>query len=293
MYPTLAVSRRHFSLVLLWEEERSEMENRRCTVVAVGDLLGELDFCCDWCGKVYKSLVRYHNHIIYTHKLPVPEHQWFNCFHCPLSDCRFHQHGPGVQVFRQIGKLRRHYQERHMTGLHTCESCKKQYRLKSALVSHSCRRRQPPISDSQSAIILRRHVCFVCKKSYQHLGALQRHISCSKHGTPDTLTEDRKDNRNKEQSLLSNKEFFATQRCPEQTDQNLQCDRVSFSKWSLESHSMSSCHLQAEDCRFLVEMEQLVRGIDDGTVQDPLLLKELSSLLPVLRQIQDSDLEIK
>ncbi|EDV52784.1 zinc finger and SCAN domain-containing protein 10 [Drosophila erecta] len=256
------------------------MENRRCTVVAVGDLVGELDFCCEWCGKVYKSLVRYHNHIICTHKLPVPEHQWFNCFHCPHSDCRFHQHGPGVQVFGQIGKLRRHYQERHMTRLHTCESCQRQFPLKSALVSHRCRREQPV-----------RHVCPVCGKGYQYMGALQRHIICSKHRTPDTLTENHNDDRNKV-CLLCTKEYVDNHRCRERSDRNLQCDRVFFSKSSLKTHCKSRCHLQAEDWRFLVEMEQLICGIEDGTVRDPLLLMELSSLLPVLRQIQDSDLEM-
>lgn len=135
------------------------MENRRCTVVAVGDLVDELGFCCEWCGKVYKSLVRYHNHIVCTHKLPVPDHQLVNCFHCPRSDCRFHKHGPGVQNFRQIGRLRRHYQEKHMTGHLTCEYCQKQFQLKSALVAHRCRLRHPAIRDSQSAITLGRHVC--------------------------------------------------------------------------------------------------------------------------------------
>lgn len=264
------------------------MENRRCTVVAVGDLVDELGFCCEWCGKVYKSLVRYHNHIVCTHKLPVPDHQLVNCFHCPRSDCRFHKHGPGVQNFRQIGRLRRHYQEKHMTGHLTCEYCQKQFQLKSALVAHRCRLRHPAIRDSQSAITLGRHVC---KKGYTHLGALQRRLTCCQHGTPNTPTEDQKDIRDTV-CLQCNKEYVDTHRCCVRTERSFQSDRLIFRKSSQETHGKSR-YLQAEDWRFLFEMEQLVRGIDDGLVRDPLLLTELAFLVPVLQQIQDSDLEIK
>ncbi|EDW44498.1 gastrula zinc finger protein xFG20-1 [Drosophila sechellia] len=256
------------------------MENRRCTVVDVGELVDELGFCCEWCGKVYKSLVRYHKHIVCTHKLRVPDHQLVNCFHCPRSDCRYHKHGPGVQDFRQIGKLRRHYQEKHMTGHHSCESCQKQFQLKSSLVAHRCRLRHSAIRDSQSAINLGRHVCSVCEKGYTHLGALKRHLICSKHGTPNTPTEDQKDVRDKV-CLQCNVD---THRCSVRTERSFKSDRLIFRK---------SRNLQAEDWRFLVEMEQLVRGIVDGTVRDPMLLTELASMLPALQRIQDSDLEIK
>ncbi|XP_016997913.1 gastrula zinc finger protein XlCGF17.1 [Drosophila takahashii] len=242
------------------------MENRRCIVPPVGDLVGQLDFRCEWCSKVYKSLASYQKHIQYTHNIPVGEHRWFNCFHCPCTECRYHQHGTGVQVFRHIGQLRRHYQQKHMSRPFSCAACQRRFPLESSLASHRCC--QAKDGESSSSIV-KSHVCTVCKKGYQRPSTLRRHIR-SEHGS---LKE----------------QVHQKENAPTKQHRCLHCDHVFISKDTLELHVKSRHHQKIEDECFLLEMEQLVRGIEDGTVRDASLLKELASILPELRRLQESD----
>ncbi|KAH8364049.1 hypothetical protein KR084_001923 [Drosophila pseudotakahashii] len=254
------------------------MEYRRCIVAPVGDLVGQLVFRCEWCSKVYKSLARYQYHIQHRHNFPVREHRWIYCFHCPRIECRYHQHATGVQVFRHIGQLRRHYQQKHMPRPFSCVSCQRRFALESALASHKCCQSQ----DVEPSVVIKSHVCTVCGKGYQRQSTLRRHFHF-KHGAL------------KEQVHPGTQEnagpiFAHRHSCQEHGC--LQCDRVLFSKDTPELHVKSRHHLRMEDEPFLLEMEQLVRRIEDGTVRDPLLLKELASILPELRRLQESDTKI-
>ncbi|XP_017093193.2 zinc finger protein 59 [Drosophila bipectinata] len=289
---------------------------KTCIVVGLGDLVSQQEFRCQWCDKkVYKSRHYYESHLKLIHKVPVPDYRLFNCFHCPFTNCRYHQHDSGY-FLRQISHLRRHWRDQHKDATFWCKFCRKAFISEPARSSHVCiSSKHPTVTDPKTPTNKQSHestdecvvaasedlgkyVCSVCGKGYLYMRSLRHHKLRNNHGV-DQLELKQNSNkltlRPKNQCAKCKRKFVHTHKCQEHLCPL--CGRICFSKSALETHMKSSNHLILEIIRnqstisFLEDMEQLLRNIENGTVRDSSVLTELTNLMPVIQQLQDSERE--
>lgn len=280
------------------------MEGRICTVVNRAELLPQREFRCKWCvEKVYKSRARYQGHLKHIHNIKTePGNSLFNCYHCPCGECRHHKHAPGVSGFRKMFQLRRHYQTHHLTKNYTCAFCQRDFELERDLFIHRC---CPPNTVAAEDREAPEHVPHKevpkshtkCEKEYSSQRALRQQLFRTKHKAVDQQSvsqHDDKENKPKpsngrqmQKCTQCKKKYILRHRCCEHPCHK--CGRIFFCKSALEHHMKKSTHsLLVEDKLFVDEVLQLIGRIEDGTIGDPPLLKELAALLPVLQEIQET-----
>ncbi|KAH8322227.1 hypothetical protein KR059_008467 [Drosophila kikkawai] len=275
------------------------MEDRSCTVANRADLLPFREFRCQWCfGKVYKNRSRYQAHLKSVHHISSePDKSSFNCYHCPCSDCRYHQHTPGAIAFRELAQLRSHYQRSHLSKNFICTVCQRKFGLERELFLHICRRPNT-VTAKQRAIpehvphqeVPKRHD----GKEYSSPSALRLYRNITKAVDQEHANqEDAKENkpspngRQMQKCTQCKRKYIVRHRCSEHPCPK--CGRVFYCKSALELHIKRSTHsLRVEDKIFVDEVLQLLSSIEDGTICDPPLLKELAEMLPVLKEIQES-----
>ncbi|KAH8286280.1 hypothetical protein KR054_005894 [Drosophila jambulina] len=276
------------------------MEDRSCTVANRADLLPQREFPCQWCfGKVYKSRARYHGHLKRIHHITnEPDNGFFNCYHCPCSDCRYHKHAPGLVAFREIAQLRRHYQRHHMEKNVICAVCQREFKLERELFLHVCRWPNTVTAEYEDRASLEHVQHQVDPKT--HTGSKNSLLSALHlfRNKPETVDkhhsnqESDKENkpwpngRQMQKCAQCKKKYIARHRCSEHPCPK--CGRVFFCKSALELHFRKSAHsLRVEDKIFVDEVLQLLISIEDGTLRDPPLLNAFAEILPVLEKIQE------